>query len=118
MDTDIGPMELFFSWQAVLVALATVGVAEVFTRIGDRLIGKEKRQANWWLSNLAWPAIPVVCGAIVAAVVPLRPGFLEEWATAHATGLGAVLLFALWGACCGQFANTIYDKVVHPLVKR
>lgn len=106
-----GPLELFYSVQSVLCALAVVGLMKLVTTIIDLTYGKEQRKTNKWLSRLILPAGAVVLGMLYGAFVPFRPAFLEEHVAEHVESFWlAALAFGSWGAACGQFAQTLHDR--------
>ncbi len=105
------PLELLYSWQALLCAVAVVGLMKLITTIIDLTYGKAKRKGNKWLSALVLPVSTVLVGALWAMLVPLRPEVLIAFVTAHVDdGFFAVLSFGAWGGACGQFAQTLYDR--------
>ncbi len=116
--TDLGPLALMFSWQALLCAIACVGITKLPTMIIDRLMGKAKRQANWWLTHLLYPMIPILIGILYATLVPLRPEVLTEYVTKSTEGLWQLVAYAAWGGACGQFSQVIYDKMIRPVLSK
>lgn len=108
----MGPLELMYSWQALLCAVACVSVTKAIKTVLDLSMGPEKRRANKWVSKLALPIAPVVIGLVYAMVVPLRPETLIEYAEAHLSGAWTHLGYAGWGAACGQFSTMLHQKAM------
>ncbi len=108
----LGPLEMMFSWQALLCASACVGLTKVPTTIVDVAMGKDKRKSNKWLSKVVFPMLPVVFGIVYASAVPLRPEVLIEYVNEHTTGFWQYIAYAGWGGACGQFSTTLYDKLL------
>lgn len=107
----MGPIDIFLGWQPLLVAMVVYMATQLVKSILDVAMGKDKRKANRVISKVLLPALPPILGA-VAAFIPAHPASLVEyvadqeldWATAQ-------LIYASWGAACGQFADYFYSKV-------
>jgi hypothetical protein len=125
----MGPLELLYSWQALLVAVAATGVTQLVKTILDvawghvdttptptmkdaKVVGAELRRRSIILNRFVMPMTPILTGAVMAMVVPIRPDQLLEYITTHhIAGTGAMLVYASWGAACGQFADYGFSKV-------
>ena len=105
------PLELLYSWQALLCAAACVGVTKLVKTILNITMGEEKRKSNKWVSKVALPVTPIVVGAVYSMAVPLRPEVLSEYVSAQVSGAWVWLGYAGWGAACGQFSNFGYDRL-------
>lgn len=136
MDVDLNPIEILYSWQAILIAVAATGITQLIKTVVDitvgkkalsRLqaaapdlvldmppgaVGKEKRQDNVWINRLLLPMAPIAVGAVFAVVVPARPDVIVAYVTAHEVGWTQYLIYAAWGAACGQFSSYVYDRVM------
>lgn len=106
-----GPLELLYSGPSLLCSVAVVGVVRLVTAIIDVRIGVERRKANRILSKVVLPAVTVVLGGLYACLVPFRPDVLTVYVIEHAPNLWGYLAFFSWGGACGQFAQTLYDRV-------
>lgn len=123
------PVEILYSWQALLVAITAAGLTQLIKTIYDIVhgqivakkaaekpagklskVGKAKRQANPWLNRIVFPIIPIVLGALIGALVPLRPEVLVEYVEGHVDGFWQYPVYAMWGAACGQFADYVFSK--------
>lgn len=142
------PIEILYSWQALLVALAASGLTQLVKTIYDitkghrelkrvstppaaatpvetkattyrqstapvkpRIVGKETRKGNLWLNRVIFPMVPIVIGSLIGAILPLRPEVLVEYVGAHVSGFVMQhLVYATWGAACGQFADYTFTK--------
>lgn len=111
------PLTLFYSWQALALAAVVSGLMQsvkagiethLERRSGTGASGRDLRQGNARLNDVVLPAAPLVLGAVVAAVVPVRPEALVEYAS-HQGGR-AFLVYALWGAVVGQFSDYLYQR--------
>lgn len=118
---------IFLSWQAVVLAVACVGIAQLVKTAIDvikgrriaktvdksaRKIGRELRQESLVLNRIVMPMVPIIVGAVFAAIIPLRPEFIVEYVTTHVSNPWlAALCYAVWGGACGQFSSHTYDKV-------
>lgn len=107
----MGPLEMMYGWQALLCAVACVGVTQAVKTILDLTMGKEKRQANRWLCYVVLPMTPILVGALYGGLVPLRPEVLHEYVAEHAPGAWSYVAFAAWGAACGQFSTMLHQKL-------
>jgi hypothetical protein len=129
----MNPIEIIYSWQALLVACAATGLTQLTKVIIDigrghrhavptptvrdmAKVGKELRESreelfNRVLNRLILPGLPIVYGTACACIVPARPEVIIEYAATHEiAGAGLYLLFAAWGAACGQFADYLFSK--------
>lgn len=114
----LGPLAMMFSWQAVLCAVACTGITKIPTSVIDYVMGPDQRRASFWVSSIAYPLIPIVVGMLYAVLVPLRPDVLTEYVAREVEGGWQYVAWAAWGGACGQFAQTIYDRVVQPVTKK
>lgn len=107
----MGPLEMLYSWQSVLCAVTVVGVLRGITSILDVRYGAEAWRKNRYLSIIVLPMLTILVGAIYAAIVPLRPDPLDHYVTMKVSSMWAQsLCFMAWGAACGQFSTTLYDR--------
>ena len=108
----MGPLEVFYCWQSLLCACAIVGIMKAIVALIDLRIGKEARQANKALSYFALPMLTVIIGFLFAVIVPMHPETLETYVEHHVASdmQRAYLVYGAWGAACGQFAQTLYDR--------
>lgn len=127
------PVEILYSWQALIVAITAAGLTQLVKTIYDIVIGqmaakraaqekatyrdkpmkvgKAVRQSSPWLNRVVFPIIPILLGALIGALVPLRPEVLVEYASTHIEDwFWQHTVFALWGAACGQFADYVFSK--------
>lgn len=113
----MGPLEMFFSAQSVLCAVIVVMVMKLVTTILTGTMGKEssgrpKYRRNKWVTKLFLPLVTVGLGAAYGWLVPFRPEVLAEFFTEHPEVEGWHTLADMsWGAACGQFSQTLYDRV-------
>lgn len=134
----MNPIEILYSWQALLVAITASGLTQLIKTIYDiskgrqvlkktstpppaptekpdpvkpAAIGKEVRQSNVWLNRIVLPTIPIVIGALIGAFIPLRPEVLIEYVEGHVDGwYTQAFVYSIWGAACGQFADYTFSK--------
>ncbi len=106
----MGPLELLYSWQAVLCAIACSGVTQLVKTVMDLTMGAKKRDGSRVLSKLVLPLMPIVVGGAYAAFVPLRPEVLIEHVTTHVGGAWQLVAYAAWGGACGQFADYLFSR--------
>ena len=109
---DLGPLEVLYCWQSVLLAIgvatATHGVKRLFDVFAG---GKEARKKKIIINRLILPATPILLGAIGAAVVPILPEALIAYSTLHGlVGFKLVLVNAGYGAAVGQFADYVWHR--------
>lgn len=125
----MNPLDLLYSWQAVLIAIAATGVTQLIKTVLDvvwghkdaqptptvkdaKKVGEARRKRSLIVNRLVLPMAPIWTGALMASVIPIRPEALVEYITAqHIEGWGRILVFAAWGAACGQFADYGFSKV-------
>jgi hypothetical protein len=125
----MGPLELLYSWQALLISIAATGFTQLLKTVIDivfgqrdatptptmkdaQAVGAKLRREMLILNRLVLPMAPIFFGFIMAMVVPMRPEMLLTYVTTeHIEGVGRYLVFGAWGAACGQFADYGYSKV-------
>jgi hypothetical protein len=124
---ESNPLELLYSWQAMLVAIAATGITQLVKTILDVLYGRGSSPANLvesakagaatrkrtlLINRFVLPMTPIVVGAVMAMVVPVRPDPVLAYVATHGiTGVGKFMVYAAWGAACGQFASHLFDKI-------
>lgn len=115
-------LNLFYSWQAVLVTVACVGVTQLVKTIIDvarakrreidRKSASDLRHSSLVLNRIVMPLMPIAVGFVVGALVPFRPDILTDYVEAKVANPWMALgSYGFWGAACGQFSGFIYDKV-------
>lgn len=140
----MNPIEILYSWQAVLVAVAATGCTQLVKTVIDiwwgaraikngslpppppkeqgpgpyrtaspppRKVGHDLRKRSVIVNRLVLPMTPILVGALFAVLVPARPDVINTYVEAHAVGWTKYLIFAAWGAACGQFADYLWSKV-------
>ena len=125
----MNPLELLYSWQALLIAIAATGITQLVKTIIDiawghkdteptptmkdaKRVGEALRKRNLIINRLVLPMTPIWTGALMAILVPIRPEAVMEYVTSqNIEGVGRLLVFAAWGAACGQFADYGFNKV-------
>jgi hypothetical protein len=138
------PLEILFSWQAILVAIGAAGLTQLVKTIYDvrkgqvvsaslppppplvegsvaapavplvmiraaAKVGKKSRSVL--IDRIILPMCPIVFGMGLAMLIPARPDPIVEYVKLHEIGKSALLIYAAWGAVCGQFADYIFVKV-------
>jgi hypothetical protein len=123
----MSPLDAIYCWQALLIAVLASGSTQLLKKISDILrgivedsdgnvdiweaIGKElRRDAVIW-NKIVMPSAVVFFGAFWAALLPVRPEALIEYTVTHAPGWRSYLVYAGWGAACGQFADYGFSKL-------
>lgn len=141
----MNPIEILYSWQAVLVAVAATGITQLVKTVIDiwwgsraikkgsipppppakgegpyrtaspppkpRAVGVDLRKRSVIVNRLILPMTPIVVGALFAILVPARPDVINTYVETHEVGWTKYLIFAAWGAACGQFADYLWSKV-------
>lgn len=124
----MGPIEVLYCWQSILCALTAGGATQLVKTVvdiwwghvapaatptvKDKLnTGRDLRQRTIVVNRLVLPMVPVLVGSIYAIVVPARPDTLTAYVAAHVAGWTGYLIYAAWGAACGQFSDYIVSKV-------
>lgn len=124
----MGPLDVFYCWQALVIATLASGCAELLKRFTDivrglkvdadgdgkidmwEAIGRElRRDAVVW-NKILLPSSVLFFGAMWAVMLPVRPEVLMKYAATHAAGK-EILVFAGWGLVCGQFADYAFTKL-------
>lgn len=129
----MNPIEVLYSWQALLVACIATAMTQLTKVIIDVVrghlhvtptptvrdaakVGKGLRESkeeliNRVLNRVVIPGLPVLYGTVCALLVPARPEVIMEYTTTHhVVGVGAQAIFGAWGAACGQFADYLFAK--------
>lgn len=107
------PLELMYSWQALLLALSISGTMQFIKTLLDIQMGKPKREAHVWLNRIWLPALTILLGACYANFIPLRPSILTEYIKLQDetwTEWNTAVMYAVWGGSVGQFADYAYTK--------
>jgi hypothetical protein len=125
----MNPLELLYSWQALLIAIAATGITQLVKTVIDvawghkdaeptptmkdaKRVGEALRKRNLIINRLVLPMTPIWTGALMAVLIPIRPEAIITYiAEQHIEGAGRLLVFAAWGAACGQFADYGFNKV-------
>lgn len=103
---DGGPVaQLFACWEAGAVAVLVGGTVEAVKRGLDWRVGRDRRE-NARALRLAISMLPIVLGAVIAMIVPIRPAWLTEYVRKLPSGRLGV--FAVWGATIGLFSGFAY----------
>lgn len=107
----MGPLDIFIGWQPLLIAAIVYMTTQLVKAIIDGVMGREKRKANRVLTRIVLPALPPLLGAC-AAFIPAHPQSLVDYVAANELDWWvAQLIYAAWGATCGQFADYLYSKI-------
>ena len=156
----MNPLEILYSWQALLVAISAAGLTQLIKTVYDvrkgqtvsasmpppppapavaveevvaapaevagyrevpkkvlaplatlravAKVGKSSRSAL--VDRVILPMCPIVFGMCLALLIPARPDPITEYVKLHEIGKTAWLIYAAWGAVCGQFADYIFSK--------
>lgn len=137
----MGPLEMLYSWQALLCAAACVGVTQLVKAIIDTIYerkwakmdeaakkkaeeihakamkpkkgGTLARKQSFVVTRFVLPITPILVGFIYANVVPFRPEVLIEFVSEHVDGgwVWTAMGWGAWGAACGQFSTFLYDRL-------
>jgi len=125
----MNPLELLYSWQALLIAVAATGITQLVKTVIDivwghkdaqptptakdaKRVGEALRKRSVIVNRLVLPMTPIWTGALMAVLIPIRPEVVTEYVTTqHIEGFGRLLVFAAWGAACGQFADYGFNKI-------
>lgn len=108
----MGPLDVFIGWQPLLLAVVIYMLTQFVKSVIDATYGKERRRDNAVLNRLVMPSLPPLIGGLLAAFVPIHPQSIIDFVTSNEMSWwGTHLVFAIWGAACGQFADYLYTKV-------
>ena len=125
----MGPIELLYCWQALLIAIVATGITQLIKTIVDvawgathpiptpamadaKKLGEELRKKNLIMNRFVMPMAPILVGAVAALLVPIYPDELHTYIDTHAiSGTSRAMVLALWGGACGQFADYGFSKV-------
>jgi hypothetical protein len=107
---DLGPIEILYNWQSVLLAVGVSAAVQGVKRALDiALGGKDKRKAVRLVTQVLLPLLPLLLGSLGAILVPLHPEKLTEYVTSHAN-VKPWVAFGAWGAAVGQFSDYLYQR--------
>lgn len=107
----MNPIDILYSWQAILCAVACVGITEAIKTAIDVRIGSAARKRSAILSRLVLPMLPIWVGALYAVAIPMHPEALGAYLEAQGVeGWARLVSLGAWGAACGQFSTWIYDR--------
>ena len=109
-NMDMGPVEILYNWQAVLLAVGVAALVEGIKRaINVAAGGSDKRKAMRWVTEVVLPLLPLFAGSLGAILVPLHPDKLTEYVTAHPS-VKPWVVYGAWGAAIGQFSDYLYQR--------
>lgn len=137
------PLDLIYSWQALLVAGVGVAAAQLVKTSVDIVwghvdvakngggthgpmvkiqVGKKRRQSNPWVTRVFVPAIPLLACAVFVTLIPVHPPVLDLYIEAmdhkhHMPGWQQSGLVMSWGTLCGQFSSYIFDRTKETIVE-
>jgi hypothetical protein len=104
----MGALELFVSWQAIMLAVVTVLVTEGIKRVLD-LVWEERKKSRIF-TRIALPAMHGALGFLAGMLLPFRPESVVEYVTAYDSP--AWLAYGLWGLIVGGVAGDyLYTKL-------
>lgn len=124
----MGPLELIYSWQFLLVAMCASGTTQFFKTVIDvargvkedadgtlsiwEYLGRQARADAIVLNRIVFPTLVVLLGAGYAMLIPARPEVLHQYAEAYKlTQFETYMVYGAWGAFCGQFADYAFTKL-------
>lgn len=102
---------MFIGWQPLTLAVCVYALTQVTKKITDNAMGRAQRKENTWVTRVVFPVIPPLWGALLAVLVPARPDSVIDFVVRNEIGWSQFLIFAVWGAACGQFADYLYTKL-------
>ena len=102
-------LEMFLSWQALVLAVITVTVSGGVKRIVA--VAKPDWRKNRILARLVVPAIPLVLGTLAGMFIPLRPEAVIEYVNTHADDGWQWAAYGGYGFVTGGVAGAwLYDR--------
>jgi len=109
---ELGPLEILYSWQSVLLAIMITTLTHgVKALIDVKFGGTAARRRSKSMGKLVLPAIPLVLGAVLGILIPLRPDVLMAYIAQHNVNSWAI--GACYGIAVGQFADYIYQRFMN-----
>jgi len=109
----MGALEMFLSWQALVLAVAVVTVSGGIKALVDTAWpgGAAARRKNKWVTRLVLPAVPLILGFVAGMVIPIRPEAVAEYVAEHVDGGWAWMAYGGWGLAAGGVAGDyLYSK--------
>lgn len=108
---ELGPLEIIYCWQSLLMSsliwASTGSLKSLLTIVAG--VDRMKRQI---VKHVAMPLAPITIGAVMAMVFPFRPEQLDKWADIElANGDNPIFIYIFYGACVGQFADYLHQKL-------
>ena len=115
----MNPLEILYSWQSLFLAIVIAGITQsvkhgvdiyLESRQGDspgKKTGREIRQQNALVNNTLLPLFPLFLGSLLGAFLPIQPEPLVLYVTTHRS---SSVVYAMWGASVGQFADYIFQR--------
>lgn len=108
---ELGPLEILYSWQSVLLAIVITTLTQGAKALIDvKFGGTYSRRRSKVIGRLVLPAIPLVFGALLGMLVPLRPDVLTTYIATHQSY--ALAIGACYGVSVGQFADYLYQRLM------
>jgi hypothetical protein len=126
----MGPIEILYCWQALLIAVAATGITQLVKTILDvtwgarhptstpsmsdaKKLGEELRKRSIIVNRFILPMTPILVGALLAIVIPAQPDVLIQYVrdNGHENSWKVYMIYALWGGACGQFSSYGFDRV-------
>lgn len=105
--SGLGPLEVIYSWQSLLMSVIVYATTRSAKGSVYLLAGGDPRK-NLWVKHAVLPVLPLAIGSLVCMVIPMRPPLIEEYAAASGS---AWAVYAAFGACIGQFADYLHQRI-------
>jgi len=106
---EVGPLQILYSWQSLLLAIAiTIGTQGVKRLVDSFMGGTDTRKQRRYMSTVVLPAVPLALGTLAGMFVPLRPELLMEYVRTHDVSMYWV--GGAYGLAVGQFADYLYQR--------
>lgn len=112
MDTTNNPIEILYCWQALVMAVAIYMLTHTIKAAIPHLYTPKTEKGKVILKRVVMPAVPPLLGFIGSIIVPLHPEVLSAYVTEHVkNAFQGAMIYGIWGAAVGQFADYAYTKV-------
>lgn len=121
MSTETSILQVLWCWQAIALACLVSSLTGIVKKGIDYGTGeKDWHKKRFWVKAVVLPLVPLVLGAVLAVVLPLRSTYLYEYIDllqAKHVRVRTWVVYGSWGATIGVLADYIYQRFVKLLQK-
>lgn len=113
MDLGLGPLEILYCWQSIVLSCG-VHVGTMVLKNAVILLAGDSKIKLAWAKEVAVPLLPLILGVLSAVYIQLLPDYLTAYIATHDVK-APWRVYAAYGASIGTFADYIHQRVASTL---